>query len=336
MIVFENNKYVVYDKITNIDITELADHLQHGREVFDKHSNLRFSVFRNILQIADLKNASPVGNPKIQLIEAVIKYNIRMTVKDIFEPILDWGSNLNWLFDADFLKDLSSKIDTNLDKYEDTLGDAIFNPMKKEFFDFPELFKSNLDKKVLAYYIINSESLTVIRYDKKGKDFAGTLSNSETIEFAEKLFYTKTINYDSRINKIRKEGFEITINLSDDEQFTYRIIHKDSIHNESLEIDGIIMAIKNNEMKVENLPDKYLTPRVITEIIKISPYNVENISPIRLTAEDYKLAVSIDGAVLALIPEAWRTLDICKIAIENEPYAESFVPESLKRLLITT
>jgi len=45
---------------------------------------------------------------------------------------------------------------------------------------------------------------------------------------------------------------------------------------------------------------------------------------------DYKKVLYKDGGLLGLIPEDRRSIELCRIAVGEEPYAEKFVPEELR------
>jgi len=85
----------------------------------------------------------------------------------------------------------------------------------------------------------------------------------------------------------------------------------------------------------EKIPDEYLVNRVmlIFDIIRENPMDIQYISPNLLTNEHYKKVLQKDGGLLGLLPEERRTLELCKVAVLEEPYAKKFVPEELKSLV---
>ena len=344
MITFETYDSVIFDKIEKKDIRELEDALGKGRKVYDSFSKLRFFMVHQELQILDLKNASPTGDLKCKTIiipvchdESVFDYDfdydfgyLDKTLRDILEPMLSRGDNLNMLLGEDYLEKHLLEIKSVIKKGEYIAGYVPFNPLKSDKLDLPKILWDELDSKVLAYYLINSNDIEVKRFDKANpKDASIVLSACKEFEFASKLFFTKGLQYQPRTNRVLSDGFDVTFTLSGDFRFQYRIIY-----NEPINVEKIIDAVETKTMSIETLPKKYLISRVIVALININPYNIEKISSISLKEEDYKLAVSIDGGVLALIPEDKKTLDICKIAVENEPYAKAFLPKNLKELLI--
>jgi len=81
------------------------------------------------------------------------------------------------------------------------------------------------------------------------------------------------------------------------------------------------------------VPDEYVRESLIEAIFLKNPLDIQYINSTRLTDEHYKRMLCKDGGLLGLIPEARRTMKLCKIAVENEAYAERFVPEKLKLLV---
>jgi len=328
MIVFENINSVIYDKINIDNIEDIATKLECGKLVYDNFCNIRLSEYANELQVVNLKNALPEGYSKCEIIEIRIRSCIENTLREVFGPILDRGFNLNELFSLDYLDMYLTPVEFKLKKRKDVLGTQVFNPTKMESFNAPEIFRCLIDNKVLASYVINSETLIVNCYNKDNPfESPKNLSDDEKIEFANKLFFTERLKICSVPRVIRKGNFDITISLKYYPQLEYQMVY-----DESIRIDEIIESVKNNEVSIALIAERYLIPSVILAIITKNPYNIENIPSMRLIDEDYKLAVSLDGGVLALIPEDRKTLDICKIAVENEPYAKEFVPKHLYNL----
>jgi len=69
--------------------------------------------------------------------------------------------------------------------------------------------------------------------------------------------------------------------------------------------------------------------RLLKELKK-NPYNFEKLKDEYQTIALCKKIVSLDGGLLGLVPEDRRTLEVCQIAVENEPFATTFIPKALK------
>jgi len=61
--------------------------------------------------------------------------------------------------------------------------------------------------------------------------------------------------------------------------------------------------------------------------------DIQFVNTTLLTDAHYIKVLSKDGGLLGLIPEERRTRELCMIAVENESYAEKFIPENLKSLV---
>jgi len=83
----------------------------------------------------------------------------------------------------------------------------------------------------------------------------------------------------------------------------------------------------------ELIPDKYVSELLIDAIIEKNPMDIEFIKAGFLSDEHYRKVLHKDGGLLGLIPNRRRTLELCKIAIEDEAYAKLFIPKKLKRLV---
>jgi len=83
----------------------------------------------------------------------------------------------------------------------------------------------------------------------------------------------------------------------------------------------------------ETVPNKYVTDSLIEAIILKNPMDSQFICSKLLTDEHYKKILRKDGGLLGLLPIYRRTLELCKIAIEEEPYAEKFIPNKLRSLV---
>jgi len=84
----------------------------------------------------------------------------------------------------------------------------------------------------------------------------------------------------------------------------------------------------------EIIDDYYISQSFIDAIIDRNPMDLQYLSFTVLIdvlkASDYERVLRLDGGLLGLLPESRRTLELCRIAIENEPYAKRFVPKYLK------
>jgi len=143
-------------------------------------------------------------------------------------------------------------------------------------------------------------------------------------------------DYDIKcIDKVGKDSVDIFI--YDSSEYLYRIIY----NNESIEMTDLIESFiplnmnkkdlkeaieKLNLFGLSNAWQRKRHLCLFLEIIKRDPYLLEYINPKMLSDEHYKLAVSLDGGLLSLVPINLRSKEICDIAIENEPFAENFIP----------
>jgi len=82
------------------------------------------------------------------------------------------------------------------------------------------------------------------------------------------------------------------------------------------------------------IPDEYVTETLIDAIILKNPMDIEFIKAELLTDKHFIKILLKDGGLLGLIPIERRTLGLCKVAIENEEYAEKFIPKKLKRFMV--
>jgi len=89
----------------------------------------------------------------------------------------------------------------------------------------------------------------------------------------------------------------------------------------------------SGEQVIEKIPDVYVGEDLIEAIILKNPLDLQYINPNLLSAEHYKRILLKDGGLLGLIPKERRTVDLCKIAIDNEDYAKRFIPEKIKSLV---
>jgi len=330
MKLFDNNEIAIYDKIEIEDLDVIADKLQRGNMVYEEFNNIRLYEYQFRLQIIDLEKTSPVDNLNCDYVDIPIKFGIRKTLENVLAPILKSGEfELKDLLDNNFLRKYSIEKLWHAGVF--ILGTDIFNPIKIKNAKLPNILVGNLKPKLLSYYLINSEDIIVQSSNKANtRGFCTEIINTKRIELAYRLFSTGTSLYsDESLNKVTDKGFDITFKSHVNSYIEYNILY-----NKFSKLDEFINRINRNEISVESLPEKYLVSSVIVAIITKNPYNIEKLSSIQLTDEDYNLAVSIDGGVLAFVPEERKTLDICKLAIENEPYAREFVPESLNKLLI--
>jgi len=81
------------------------------------------------------------------------------------------------------------------------------------------------------------------------------------------------------------------------------------------------------------VPDKRVSEELIDAIILKSPMDIQFIKAKLLSNDHYSRVLLKDGGLLGLIPEKRRTLELCRLAVLNEEYAEKFVPEELKSLV---
>ena len=78
------------------------------------------------------------------------------------------------------------------------------------------------------------------------------------------------------------------------------------------------------------IPDIFVDELLIQAIIGRNPLDLQYINATLLTDKHYKSVLRKDGGLLGLLPEARRTLSLCRIAIKEEPYAQKFIPEELR------
>jgi len=83
----------------------------------------------------------------------------------------------------------------------------------------------------------------------------------------------------------------------------------------------------------EMVPDNYVNEVLIEAIALRNPMDIEFVNADLLSDGDYKQILCRDGGLLGLVPEDRRNLELCQVAVEEEPYAETFVPERLKSLV---
>jgi len=324
VILFYNKKLIIYDKIDTGDIFTIVSKLQFGVMVYEEFNNIRISMHKKNLQIVNLRFTSPTEGLDCQVVEFPVRTDIGKTFRDVVGTILKNETfNLTALFSALYLK--VHGIDTV--KSQKIAGNDIFNPVKRDIYDFPKIDGEVLNNKLLAYYIINSEDLSISCFENKDpENFIESLSNYGRLSLAYDLHSTESLISDKSTNIVTDEGFDITFSLPAE----YYFLGYNMVYDKNKRFKEIINSIKNCEVSVESLTKEDLVPMVVSAIIRSNPYNIEKLPLIQLTDEDYSLAVSLDGGVLALIPEDRKTLDICNVAMENEPYAKEFIPESLK------
>ena len=83
----------------------------------------------------------------------------------------------------------------------------------------------------------------------------------------------------------------------------------------------------------EKVPDEYVCEFLLKAIVLTNPMDIQYVNTNLLTDEHYKRVLLEDGGLLGLLPVERRTLDLCKLALAEEPYAEKFIPEELKSLI---
>jgi len=99
------------------------------------------------------------------------------------------------------------------------------------------------------------------------------------------------------------------------------------------EINASIVKSLVNKSLNRNVPDYCADEYFIGRILYRNPLDLQFVNPNLISDEHYKKALYKDGGLLGLIPENRRTLELCKIALENEEYAERFIPEALRSLV---
>jgi len=82
----------------------------------------------------------------------------------------------------------------------------------------------------------------------------------------------------------------------------------------------------------EKVPNACVSKALIEAIIARNPMDLQFIDVLFLTDDHYRRILIKDGGLLGLIPEKRRTLELCRLAVENEEYAKNFIPANLKSL----
>jgi len=346
MILFNNYKekskypyqfnFAIFDKIEAKDILGLTAKLEHGINIYDNFNNLRLFIKDYKLLVMNMNmDTSTVGILKCPVVEIPLgnpydeDYGCEHYINDtevilrkVFEPIFEKGLNLNILFDSDYFE--KNLVAMDIVKREYMNKKVLFNPIKSTSIDLPQIAMNELDNKLIAKYIINSDEIIVECFKPKNSVI---FSYYEKMLFANRLFFSKGIRYNTTKNNTLTDGFDITFTVNEEDRFKYRVVYKKTV-----EVDKLINMIMANKAPIKTLTTNQLVPKVIKAIITTNPYNIEKISSMSLTDEDYKLAVSLDGGVLAFIPEDRKTIELCEIAVKNEQYAEHFVPKHLNKL----
>jgi len=96
---------------------------------------------------------------------------------------------------------------------------------------------------------------------------------------------------------------------------------------------SFVQEYLSNKKLNEMIPDYCIDELFIDAIVLKNPMDIQYINTTLLTDDHYKRVLCKDGGLLGLIPEERRTLELCKIATLEEPYAETFVPERFKSLV---
>jgi len=102
-------------------------------------------------------------------------------------------------------------------------------------------------------------------------------------------------------------------------------------------LDGLNNSFVNKYLEgkplTEMISNECVSESLIDAIIGKNPMDIRYINSTLLSDDHYKRVLGKDGGLLGLIPIERRTLGLCKLAIKDEPYAETFVPENLKNLV---
>jgi len=83
----------------------------------------------------------------------------------------------------------------------------------------------------------------------------------------------------------------------------------------------------------KTIPDEYICKLVMATLLARHPMDIQFVNEKLVTDDDYTKVLLKDGGLLGIIPEERRTLELCQIAVDEEPYAVRFVPETLRSLV---
>jgi len=103
--------------------------------------------------------------------------------------------------------------------------------------------------------------------------------------------------------------------------------------SEEEDFKGFIAEYLSGKPITGMIPHKYVNKLLMKTIIQKNPMDIQFVKHNLITTEFYKQVLVKDGGLLGLIPEERRTLELCRLAVSEEPYAETFVPERFKSLV---
>jgi len=119
----------------------------------------------------------------------------------------------------------------------------------------------------------------------------------------------------------------------DSEYFKFMISIGGLVITKEAFVNSIVQAYLSGIPIFKTIPDDYVTSKLIDAIIHKNPMDIQFISSILLKDEHYRQVLCKDGGLLGVIPIRRRTLELCRIAFLEEPYAEKFIPENLRSLV---
>jgi len=109
-------------------------------------------------------------------------------------------------------------------------------------------------------------------------------------------------------------------------------LKKKKTHGEILSAEFLKEYLSGKEI-IKQIPDDCITELTIGAIIFKNPLDIQFVSEGLVSDVHYMQVLRKDGGLLGLIPANRRTLELCRVAIKEEPFAEKFIPEELRCLV---
>ena len=96
-----------------------------------------------------------------------------------------------------------------------------------------------------------------------------------------------------------------------------------------MEREDYISMVKNDGLKLADVPIEHKTPYVCFEAVKNNGWAFRFVSGHIIDLTIWRLAVMQDGAILYHVPPELKTTEICLIAVQSSPMAIEFVPKEI-------
>jgi len=336
----------IYESINKDNIDDILSKIDY-KHIYIKEENILIRYHETTpattdtksryFQIIDLENANKrkLKCPDIVWSLAKDRYPNQI-LEFLWNNVILCGWKLSDLFDKDKTQAIRNRLKLvfsssyGLENVMSSIpSNEVYSPLGRISIptNFPERDKL-MTKDILA--LLSKETVRIEVYDKKTRLNIGTLYDSNvdmsvlvaTYGFKVEMYHTREYFV----------GLDFSIKRKDNNKYIYRINYCNEEKFKS-QYDEFVKEIRSNQIKVIDIPVSFLDDNLIFEIINKNAYNIEHLPQELLVDKYYLMAVGYDGGLLALVPDEKITIELCKVALENDEIALNFIPEKYKKLL---